>query len=380
MDAVAKSLKAFGWRQPVVVDAAGVVVVGHTRLKAAKKLGYTEVPVHVAADLTEAQARAYRIADNQTATIADWNEDLLAAELAGLKDLDVDLGLLGFDPAELERLAGAADAGLADPDEVPEPPVDPVTRPGDLYVLGSHRLLCGDSTNPQDVARVLAGATPFITPTDPPFGVSYDPEWRHREGLNDSKRTGVVANDDRVDWTAAYRLFPGRVAYVWHAGRHAAEVAANLEAAGFEVRSQLIWRKPRFAISRGHYHWGHEPCWYAVRPGGSAKWCGDRTQSTIWDIDGKDQDAETVHGTQKPVECMERPVRNHGGAEDGVYEPFCGSGSTVIACERQKRRCYALELSPAYCDVIVQRWERYTGQTAERHAAGAEPTGGGGAG
>jgi DNA modification methylase len=370
VDAVARSLKEFGFRQPVVVDKDSVVVVGHTRLKAARKLGLTHVPVHVAADLTPAQARAYRIADNRTATIADWDNDLLAAELAGLKADDVDLALLGFDPDELARLAGTVEEGLTDPDAVPEPPADPVTKPGDLWLLGSHRLLCGDSTNAADVAKVLGGATPFLMSTDPPYGVDYDAGWRNEAGLSETRRTGRVTNDDRVDWTDAYRLFPGRVAYVWHAGRSAAEVAANLEAAGFEIRAQLIWKKHRFAISRGHYHWGHEPLWYAVRPGGSAKWCGDRTQSTVWEIDGKDQDAETVHSTQKPVECMERPVRNHGGPDDAVYEPFAGSGSCVIACERVGRRCYALELDPRYCDVIVARWEAFTGRKAERVPAG----------
>ena len=365
VDAVARSLQAFGWRQPIVVDRDGVIIVGHTRLKGARKLGWTEVPVHVA-DLTPAQARAYRIADNATGSIAEWDDELLTAEITGLKETDIDLALLGFDPDELARLAGTANEGLTDPDAVPDPPADPVTRPGDLWVLGNHRLLCGDSTHPGDVARVLDGTVPFLMVTDPPYGVEYDPEWRNAAGLSETKRTGTVQNDDRVDWTEAYRLFPGRVAYVWHAGRYAAGVAANMEAAGFEVRAQLIWRKTRFAISRGHYHWQHEPCWYAVRAGGSAKWCGDRKQSTIWDIDSKNQDADTIHSTQKPTECMERPVRNHGGPDDAVYEPFAGSGSTVIACERVGRRCYAIELSPAYCDVIVARWEKFTGMKAER--------------
>ena len=369
--AVAKSLEAFGFRQPIVVDPAYVIVVGHTRWKGAKRLGMTHVPVHVAHDLTPGQARAYRIADNQTATLADWDDELLSNEITGLKEMDVDLALLGFDPDELARLAGTVEPGLTDPDEVPEPPTEPVTQPGDLWVLGNHRLLCGDSTNPENVARVLDGAVPFLMVTDPAYGVEYDPEWRNEAGLSETKRTGAVANDDRVDWTDAYRLFPGRVCYVWHAGRYAAGVAANLETAGFEVRAQLIWRKTRFAISRGHYHWQHEPCWYAVPPGGSAKWCGDRKQSTVWDIDSKGQDAETVHGTQKPVECHERPVRNHGGPDDAVYEPFAGSGSGVIACERVGRRCYALELSAAYCDVITQRWERFTGKKAERVPAAA---------
>jgi len=231
VDAVARSLKEFGFRQPIVVDKDSVIVVGHTRYKAARKLGLTHVPVHVATDLTPAQAKAYRIADNQTATLAEWNTDLLPAELMDLKSLDFNLDLLGFDANELAKLMGDSIGGLTDPDEIPEPPAVPVTQPGDLWLLGEHRLLCGDSTNTEHVRRLLGGAVPFIMVTDPPYGVSYDPEWRHRTGLNDSQRTGKVANDDRVDWTDAYKLFPGHVAYVWHAARFTADLADHLEAA-----------------------------------------------------------------------------------------------------------------------------------------------------
>ena len=367
VDAVIASIREFGWRQPIVVDGEGVIIVGHTRHKAALKLGLHHVPVHVATDLTPAQAKAYRIADNQTAAIAEWNYDLLPLELNGLAEMNFDLGLLGFDQDELSRILGGANEGLTDPDEVPERPAEPITRPGDLWVLGQHRLLCADSTNRQQVQRLLDGTVPFIMITDPPYGVEYDPEWRHRTGLNNSQRTGKVANDDRVEWTDAYRLFPGHVAYVWHAARFTSDLARNLNDAGFEVRAQIIWKKSRFAIGRGHYHWQHEPCWYAVREGGgSAKWCGDRTQSTVWDIDARNEDQETRHGTQKPCECMERPVRNHGDKGDDVYDPFLGSGTTIIACERVGRRCLGLELDPAYCDVIVTRWERFTGKKAER--------------
>lgn len=368
VDAVIASIREFGWRQPIVVDGEGVIIVGHTRHKAALKLGLHHVPVHVATDLTPAQAKAYRIADNQTAAIAEWNMDLLPLELNGLSEMNFDLGLLGFDQDELSRiLGGGVNEGLTDPDEVPERPAEPITRPGDLWVLGQHRLLCADSTNPENVKRLLDGCVPFIMVTDPPYGVEYDPQWRHRTGLNNSQRTGKVANDDRVEWTEAYRLFPGHVAYVWHAARFTSDLARNLNEAGFQVRAQIIWKKSRFAIGRGHYHWQHEPCWYAVREnGGSAKWCGDRTQSTVWDIDARNEDQETRHGTQKPCECMERPVRNHGDKSDDVYDPFLGSGTTVIACERLGRRCLGLELDPGYCDVIVTRWERFTGKKATR--------------
>ena len=373
VDAVAASIERFGFRQPVVTDADGVIVVGHTRYKAAIKLGIERIPVHVAVDLTPEQAKAYRLADNQSATFSTWDYDLLAAELHGLEGMNFDVASLGFSEAELSRiLNGDGKAGLTDPDDVPPLPETAVTQPGDLWLLGDHRLLCGDSTNGDDVRRLLDGAVPFLMVTDPPYGVDYDPAWRHRSGLNNSERTGKVSNDDRVDWTEAYKLFPGHVAYVWHAGRFAADLTLNLRDAGFEVRTQIIWRKSRFAIGRGHYHWQHEPCWYAVREGGSAKWCGDRTQSTVWDVDARSEDAETRHGTQKPVECMARPVRNHGGKNDDVYDPFIGSGTSIIAAEQLGRRCFAMELNPLYCDVAVTRWEKFTGKKAERVEGGGK--------
>ncbi len=245
--------------------------------------------------------------------------------------------------------------------------------------------MCGDSTNPADVSRLLDGAVPFLMVTDPPYGVSYDPEWRHRSGLNYSERTGMVRYDDVFDWTLAYQLFPGTVGYVWHGGVHSGEVAGHLRAAGFEIRTQVIWNKGRLVISRGHYHWKHEPCWYAAREGakGGAKWRGDRSQSTVWDIASRDDGTgETTHGTQKPVECIARPVRHHGGKQDDVYDPFLGSGTTIIAAEQLGRRCYAMELDPRYVDVAVTRWEQFTGQRAERVSddtpAGAEVSSGGG--
>lgn len=198
--------------------------------------------------------------------------------------------------------------------------------------------------------------------TDPPYGVEYDPT------LRSDNRTGKVENDDRSSWRESYSLFPGVVAYVWHAGWFVHVVAADLDACGFDRRSYLLWKKPHFQLGRGHYHWQHEPCWYAAK--GSSKWCGDRTQSTVWEIEHVlktgDEDAETNHGTQKPVECMARPIRNHGGKSDDVYDPFLGSGTTLIAAEQLGRRCFGLEISETYCDVILARWEKLTGKTATR--------------
>ena len=372
VEAVAESIRRFGFRQPIVVDADGVIVAGHTRFRAAQRLGLATVPVHVATDLTADEVRAYRLADNKTAELASWDTSMLSIELDALRGAGIDWTLLGFDEDELAKLlAPAGTEGLTDPDAVPEKPIDPVTKPGDLWILGKHRLLCGDSTSAADVTRLLDGAVPTLMVTDPPYGVEYDPEWRMDAGLTgNTARMGKVMNDDRADWTEAWKLFPGDVAYVYHAGVFASTVQRSLEQAGFAIRAQIIWAKDRLALSRGDYHWQHEPCWYAVREGGKGHRTDDRTQTTLWSIPARD-DAGHGHGTQKPVECMERPVRNH--LADLVYEPFAGSGTTVIACERTGRTCMAMELDPGYCDVVVRRWEDFTGRKAERvQAEGGE--------
>ena len=372
VEAVAESIRRFGFRQPIVVDADGVIVAGHTRFRAAQRLGLATVPVHVATDLTPDEVRAYRLADNKTAELASWDDAMLSIELDALRGAGIDWTLLGFDEEELAKLlAPAGTEGLTDPDAVPEKPADPITKAGDLWLLGKHRLLCGDSTSGPDVARLLDGAAPALMVTDPPYGVEYDPEWRMDAGLTgNTARMGKVMNDDRADWTEAWKLFPGDVAYVYHAGVFASTVQQSLERAGFAIRAQIIWAKDRLALSRGDYHWQHEPCWYAVREGGKGHRTDDRTQTTLWSIPARD-DAGHGHGTQKPVECMERPVRNH--LADLVYEPFAGSGTTVIACERTGRTCMAMELDPGYCDVVVRRWEDFTGRKAERvQAEGGE--------
>jgi DNA modification methylase len=365
VDAVAESIRRFGFRQPIVIDADGVIVAGHTRFRAAQRLGLATVPVHVATDLTPDEVRAYRLADNKTAELASWDDAMLSIELDALRGAGIDWTLLGFNEEELAKLlAPAGTEGLTDPDAVPEKPADPITKPGDLWLLGKHRLLCGDSTSATDVARLLDGAVPALMVTDPPYGVEYDPEWRMDAGLTgNTARMGKVMNDDRADWTEAWKLFLGDVAYVYHAGVFASTVQQSLERAGFAIRAQIIWAKDRLALSRGDYHWQHEPCWYAVREGGKGHRTDDRTQTTLWSIPARD-DAGHGHGTQKPVECMERPVRNH--LADTVYEPFAGSGTTVIACERTGRACIAMELDPGYCDVVVRRWEEFTGKKAER--------------
>jgi DNA modification methylase len=370
---VAASLKEFGWRQPIVVDEEMVILAGHTRLEAARQIGLSTAPVHIARGLTPAQARAYRLMDNRASENAEWDEALLGLELGDLQGEGFDLGLTGFADDELNRLL----AGLGDErdaregeDEIPETPVDPVSRPGDLWLLGPHRLLCGDSTVATDVERVLDEVSPLLMVSDPPYGVEYDPSWRNAAGTAKTKRTGKVLNDDRADWREAWALFPGDVAYVWHGALHATTVAESLEAAGFAIRSQIIWAKERLVLSRGDYHWMHEPMWYAVKKSGKGHWAGDRKQTTLWQISSRDQDAETVHGTQKPVECMRRPILNNSSPGQAVYEPFMGSGTTLIAAETTGRVCLGIELNPAYVDVAVERWQRFTGKSAVLQGSG----------
>ncbi|MCV2869912.1 site-specific DNA-methyltransferase [Defluviimonas sp. WL0002] len=360
---IAGSIREYGFTNPVLDDGENGIIAGHGRVLAARKIGLSQVPVIELAHLTEAQKRAYILADNRLAEQAGWDRELLALEAGDLADLGIDLGSLGFEAGEIDALLKSA---LADPreEEIPEVPAEPVSRPGDLWILGRHRLICGDATNRDTVARVLDGITPHLLVSDPPYGVMYDPGWRNRAGASETKRVGKVLNDDRADWREAWALFPGDVAYVWHGALHASTVAESLAATGFDVRSQIIWAKERLVLSRGHYHWQHEPCWYAVRKGAAGHWSGDRKQTTLWQIPSRDQDAETVHGTQKPVECMRRPILNNSSPGQAIYEPFCGSGSTLIAAETTGRACHAVELDPAYVDVAVTRWQAFTGKEA----------------
>jgi DNA modification methylase len=377
---IAASIREFGFVNPILVGVDGGIIAGEGRLRAALTLGMRKVPVIVLEHLSEIQRRALVIADNQLALNAGWDEQMLREQLAALKDENFNLDLLGFDDQELARQLAEQDAaGLSDEDEVPDVPASPVTRPGDLWLLGSrkgrpHRLLCGDATASKDTSRFLTGQQlPLLMVTDPPYGVDLEPEWREEAGLNPRTRQGgKVANDDRIDWSEAWALFPGDVAYIWHAGIHAAEVALGLHACGFLIRSQIIWVKQHFAISRGAYHWRHEPCWYAVRKGQTGHWRGDRKQTTVWEVanlnpfggEGAAENEATGHGAQKPVEIMRRPILNHTRPGEACYDPFLGSGSTLIAAESTGRICHGMEIDPRYVDVAVLRWQRFTGRQA----------------
>jgi DNA modification methylase len=377
---IAASIQEFGFVNPILVGADGKIIAGEGRFRAAQTLGMRKVPVIKLDHLSQIQRRALAIADNQLALNAGWDEQILRDQLAALKNEKFDLHILGFDDLELARqLADYGRDGLTDEDEVPATPIAPVTRPGDLWLLGSrkgrsHRLLCGDATASQDAVRLLTGKlTPSLMVTDPPYGVDLEPEWREHAGLNQRTRQGgKVVNDKRVDWSEAWALFPGDVAYLWHAGIHAAEVALGLESCGFEIRSQIIWVKQHFAISRGAYHWRHEPCWYAVRRGQTGHWLGDRKQTTVWEVanlnpfggEREEENEVTGHGTQKPVKLMRRPILNHTRSGEACYDPFLGSGSTLIAAESSGRSCYGIEIDPRYVDVAILRWQRFTGKQA----------------
>lgn len=362
---IAASIKEWGWTTPVLVDPNGGIIAGHGRVMAAAKLGIESVPTVVARGWSDAKKRAYVIADNKLALNAGWDNDMLALELAELQGLDFDLDLTGFSPDEIATLLVDKTEGLTDPDDVPELPEQPVTVLGDVWVLGNHRIICGDSTSADVVAKLLGSVKPHLMVTDdPPYGVEYDASWRVRAGVNmDTAASGKVLNDNNADWREAWALFPGDVAYVWHADRFSPCVAESLVVNGFAMRNLIVWAKSQLVMGRGDYHSQHEPCWYAVKTKGKGHYCGDRKQTTLWQID-KPRKSETGHSTQKPVECMKRPIENNSSPGQAVYEPFSGSGTTIIAGEMTGRHIYAIELNPAYVDVAVKRWQEFTGKQA----------------
>jgi len=378
LDKIAASIDEWGWTNPVLVDEQGVLIAGHGRAAAAARLGLKSIPVIVARGWSEDQKQAYRLADNELAARASWDPDLLRNEVGDLKFSGFDLELTGFEPDRLEDiLAGLGSIGLTDPDSTPEVSENPVTQSGDIWLLGDHRIGCGDSASATDVERVLAGAQPHVMIADPPYGVDYDPSWRaHRRVSSGRLAQGKVLNDDRADWRQAYALFTGDVAYVWHGALHADIAAADLAACGLQIRAQIVWVKQHFALSRGHYHWQHENCWYAVRDGKAGHWQGGRTQTTVWQIPNnnpfgnRQREPSWGHGTQKPVECMRRPIVNNSRPGQLIYDPFLGSGTSLIAAEMTGRVCCGLEISPAYVDVILRRWQTFTGRTAIHHASG----------
>jgi DNA modification methylase len=365
---IAGSIRAFGFTNPILVGDDADIVAGHGRLAAARKLGLAEVPVIVLHGLTEAQRRQLVLADNRIALNAGWDLQMLQLELRDLSALGADLSVLGFTKQELAKALRPGAAGLTDENEIPALQERAVSAIGDVWCLGPHRIACGDCTDATVVATLLGQHRPHLMVTDPPYGVNYNPEWRNQRALSNSSRTGKVANDGQADWESAWKLFPGNIAYVWHAALQTPTAASSLLRQGFVIRAQIIWAKERLVIGRGDYHWMHEPCWYAVRSKGH--WTGDRKQTTLWTIPSGGQDTDTVHGTQKPVECMRRPMLNNSEPDDTVYDPFLGSGTTLIAAEATGRVCLGIEIDPLYVDVAVRRWQAFTGQQATLLADG----------
>ena len=352
------SMQEFGFTNPVLISADSGIIAGHGRILAAVRLGMTEVPTIELGHLTPTQIKAYVIADNQLALNAGWNPELLALEIGELLEEGFEIKLLGFKQIDIDSLLRTEE----NEDPIPAVPKETDTQIGDVYQLGAHRLMCGDATEADHVATLLNGVEPHLMVTDPPYGVEYDPEWRADVGVNKNRaKMGAVQNDDRADWREAWALFPGNVAYVWHGALHAGEVADSLVACGFTIRSQIIWSKDRFALSRGDYHWQHEPCWYAVK--GSGAWNGSRKQSTVWTIPAR-EDSGHGHSTQKPIDCMKRPIENNSSTGQAIYEPLCGSGTTILAAEYTGRCCYAMEINPLYVDVAIERWENRTNKKA----------------
>jgi DNA modification methylase len=351
------------------------VIAGNHRVLAAIELEWETIATAFL-DVDEVEATTLMLLDNQQ--FAEDDDDLVAVILAELEERGGDLDLTGFERAETERLLRRLAYNDKDPDALPElPTCAPDSKPGTVYELGRHRVMCGDATNPHDVNALLDGAEPTVVTTDPPYGVELDNRWRDRVGVNGSGRGrttehvgATLASDDRSDWSEAYALVPSlQVAYVWHASRHACDVQAGLERVGFELRQQIIWHKGLFVLSRQDYHWAHEPCFYAVRAGERPAWLGSRSQSTVWEAAspkmvaaaGRDVGDQPVdHPAQKPVALYTRPIENHLQPGESVYDPFAGSGTAIIAAELTGRVCFALELDPRCVDLIRARFQGFT--------------------
>jgi len=405
VDAVAASIREFGFRQPIVVDEDGVIIVGHTRYKAALKLGLEEVPVHVMVGVSKAQAKAYRIADNQTATLSQWDDDKLPIELAQLQQMDFDLNLTGFSADELLRLLDSGtNAGQTDPDAVPEPPDEPITQPGDLWLLGKHRLLCGDSSKPDDVDRLLDGAAIHLVNTDPPYNVKVEPRSnnaiaaglssfqgttyhqspdlaRHPEKSQPTTRKlrakdRPLANDfvsdeefDRLlhAWFSnlARVLQPGRAFYIWGGYANLGNYPPVLKACGLYFSQGIVWDKEHPVLTRKDFMGCFEIAFYGWREGAAHQFFGPNNALDLWHIK-KVNPQNMIHLTEKPVELAARAMEYSSLPGENVLDLFGGSGSTLIAAEQTGRKAFLMELDPLYCDVIVQRFEQFSGQKAER--------------
>ena len=363
---IAASIKEFGWTNPILIDGNNGIIAGHGRLMAARKLGHDKVPTIELKDLTETQKKAYIIADNRLALNAGWDNEMLTIELNDLLADGFALEILGFDTKELDALLEPEMVeGLTDEDEVPPLPEEPKTKLGDIYQLGNHRLMCGDSTSIDAVDKLMDGQKADMVFTDPPYGVNYDGghavKGKRREKLKNDATPEIYDGVMPIIYLASK---DGAAVYLWFSDSKSAAVTAAVTAAGYEVRNTLIWNKnvAQFGAIGAQYKSKHEPCLYCFKKGYAPYWAGPNNEVSVWDI--KRCPKNEHHPTQKPVELAERAFGNSSKASDTVLDLFGGSGSTLIACEKQNRHARLMELDPKYCDVIVKRWEDFTGKKA----------------
>ena len=369
---IAASIKEFGFTNPVLIDETGSIIAGHGRVLASRKLNLVSVPCIQLSHLTEAQKKAYIIADNKLALNAGWDDEMLAVELTDLKDMGFDLDLTGFNTDEIDALlAPVGTEGLTDEDAVPEVPEAPVTVLGDVWLLGKHRVMCGDSTSIDAVEKLMDGQKADMVFTDPPYGVDYDGghavKGVRREKLKNDATPQIYNGVMPVIYSVSKN---GAATYLWFSDSKSAAVTAAVTAAGYEVRNTLIWNKnvAQFGAIGAQYKSKHEPCLYCFKKGHAPYWAGPNNEVSVWDI--KRCSKNEHHPTQKPVELAERALGNSSKAGDNILDLFGGSGSTLIACEKTGRINLSMELDPKYCDVIVQRWQEFTGKTATLEANG----------
>lgn len=365
VQAVAESIQQFGFKVPIVVDRDNVIVAGHTRYKAAARLGLDKVPCIIADDLTPEQIKAYRLADNKTGELAEWDFAALEIELAELSEMDFDMSEFGFELSEFEEMPEVTEDEVPEVDEENEP----ITKLGDVWQLGRHRLICGDSTDKETIEKLMDGERADMLHTDPPYNVAY-------QGKTADKLT--IQNDSMSDeqffeflnkaFEAADNVMrAGASFYIWHADSEGYNFRKACRATGWQVRQCLIWAKNSIILGRQDYHWKHEPCLYGWKDGAAHYFVEDRTQSTIWEFNKPARN--DVHPTMKPVDLCAKAIYNSSKKNEIVLDLFGGSGSTLIACDELERICYLCELDPKYCDVIIKRWEALTGQKAEKIAS-----------
>lgn len=362
---IAASIKEFGWTNPILIDGDNTIIAGHGRLLAARKLGMEEVPAIILDHLSKAQQRALVIADNQLALNAGWDIDMLKAEIEDLNLEGFDLGLLGFDDKFLDGLLEPEPSeGLTDEDAVPEVPEQPKTVLGDVWVLGNHRLMCGDSTSIDAMQTLTGGGLVDMLLTDPPYNVAYEGGTKEKLTIqNDNMNDGQFRQFLRDAYTAADAVMkPGAVFYIWHADLEGYNFRGAAKDAGWQVRQCLIWKKSSLVMGRQDFQWIHEPCLYGWKDGAAHLWANDRKQTTILEFNKPSRNGE--HPTMKPVELFEYQMLNNTKGADIVLDSFGGSGTTMIAAEKHGRHARLMELDPKYCDVIIKRWQDFTGQQA----------------